>query len=439
LNLFKSSGDPVLAELQWRALEPHFPSKLKKHPETDLLLKLLGNSRFLVDCLVRTPSFIEETIDSPYLKKPKDRKQMDKELNFKKFSKNSEMTVRSVQKTLRQYKYREMIRIGIREISDAPFEEIGLELSHLAASTLEFAQKAALQMARLPESTPFTVLGLGKLGGGDLNFSSDIDLIFIFDAKNPFDAKGPFQSFCRLSETICKMIEERTDDGFAFRVDLDLRPEGKSGPIVNSLDALLTYYEITSSPFAGAASWERAALLKADPVAGDLALGTRTLKELEPFVYRKLIDASIIGGLKTMKEKIDRELKKSMTSGFNVKLGAGGIREIEFFVTAFQLVYGGKEVLLQERNTLKALKGLKELKLLPPEEEQQLREAYIFLRRVENRMQMLDERQVHTLPSESSELKALARRMKFTGTEDFLKKLEEHRAHVSACFEKLAP
>jgi glutamate-ammonia-ligase adenylyltransferase len=433
-KILQASGDPALAESQWRSLEPLLSRLSWKQAGVIPLLKLLGNSRFLVEYLTKHPSALRELVSS--LPKPKGLEKMILDLRLL-FAKNFTGAPPSAQKILRNYKYRETARIAVRDLAGlAPFEEIGRELADLASASVEFAKRAAVHFHASPRASipPFAVIGLGKLGGEDLNFSSDIDILYLYDAEEPerLPRRRDFEFFVRIAETTTRILQERTEDGIGFRVDLNLRPQGRSGPLVNSLEALTLYYEISGAP------WERAAWIKGRPIAGDRRLGERVLKAVEPFVYRKTMDLSAISELKKMKGKIEEELKKSKKGGFHVKLGRGGIREIEFFAQAFQLVYGGKEPRLRERNTLKALEALKELGRAPAEEIDRLKEGYLLLRRIENRLQMLDERQIHTLPTERSELLALARRTGFSDPEGFLEAIREKTGFVAACFERLA-
>jgi len=209
-----------------------------------------------------------------------------------------------------------------------------------------------------------TVIGMGKLGGNELNFSSDIDIIYFYESDkgetsgirdSSGDLKGVVSLhafFNKLGEMISKALSLVTEDGFVFRVDVGLRPEGKSGDMAVSLRSAEIYYESWGQ------SWERTAMLKARPVAGSLELGEQLLKTLQPFVYRKYLDYNLIEDMKNMKQKIDASLTRSMEGETNLKLGRGGIREIEFFIQALQLVYAGKNPLLRERNSLKALDTL---------------------------------------------------------------------------------
>lgn len=434
------SGDPALAESQWVGLRP-FLSQAAAHTDAlRFLFALLGNSRFLVQRLLRSenPSNdIDALVLSPHLLKPKSVDEMVSELEAaRRHAFRNDPA--SAKRILRRFKYREITRIAARDLSGlAPFEEIGRELAALAQAATEIGLSMAHELARKDETAailePFVVLGMGKFGGEDLNFSSDIDLIYVHG--RPHEREGSrtvLEHFCRVSETLTALLHDRTEDGFVFRVDLDLRPEGKSGVIVNSIDALTSYYEESG------AAWERAALTKARPVAGDAELGHETLQQVGPFVFPRLIHTGAVDDLKLMKSKINAELSKNKDGGFHVKLGTGGIREIEFFVTAFQLIYGGKVPELRERHTLTALRLLSRKGLVPAEDATRLQDAYVFLRRIENRLQMDEEHQTHRLPTSAADLDALARRMGFSGNGPFTEALLSKTEFVASCFERLA-
>lgn len=400
---------------------------------------LTHHSYFLTSRLKKNPEWISQILASPFLTTRKEKQDMMKDLLMI-FPSPSSVSFRETQKKLRDYKYFEMGRIIIKDLAGlSPFEDIGYELSALSSSCLEIAQSVVSHLLpwNLPYPRIFTTIGLGKMGGHDLNLSSDIDILYLFDMPNEKilssheETEKIFKYYTTCAEMITRLMQERTEDGIIFRVDLELRPRGKSGPIVNSLDSLLTYYEI-----AGAA-WERSVMIKATPVAGDQSLGQKFTKQISPFVYRRSIDTSVIDDLKKMKEKINQEMPP--LAEYNVKLGKGGIRELEFFVSAFQLIYGGRELLLRERNTLKALRILKELHLVPGEEALALKESYIFLRRIENRLQMLEERQTHTLPADKKVLLNLAKSMGLLSVDQLLSELHQKTNKISKCFEKLAP
>ncbi len=321
---------------------------------------------------------------------------------------------------LRAFKRRRVLLIAARDLlAQSTLVETMAELSRLAEDALEVAVAAV--RARLvaahgdvhaADGGPlgFCVLGMGKLGGGELNFSSDIDLVYVYgdggrgeSAGGPRGAISAREFMSRLAEGVTKAIHQATDDGFVFRVDLRLRPEGTNGPIVNSVANALLYYESWGQ------TWERAAYLKARPVAGDRGLGEVLLHELEPFVFRRYLDYATLEDLKEMKAKVARALAAA-SKGLNVKLGRGGIREVEFVIQSLQLIHAGKDERIRERNSLAALARLVETRYLAADESQRLGEAYRFLRDVEHKIQLVDERQTQVLPSGAGEGR-LARRL----------------------------
>lgn len=424
------TGDVELAERQRERLAPLLPPSVENDPRHPLF-SLLGNSRFLVDYLVAHPAELGELVQTPRWSEVKDGSKMTQELGAR-FAKEFQGTVASAERIIRRYKYPELARIAIRDLAGlASFEETGRELSGLAEASIQTACRAAFHCLGLKQlESSYLILALGKLGGEDLNFSSDVDLLCVYGTRALQKQEALFEGYTKVSETVRKILNDRTEDGLGYRVDLDLRPEGRNGPLANSVEALEKYYEVAG------ASWERLALIKARVVAGDSRLGNECLAVLEPFVYPRTIDSSSIAEIKKMKEKINKEFKKK--GGFHLKLGRGGIREIEFFTSAFQLVYGGKEPKLRETNTLKAIAALEDLKKVPVEDASLLHQAYLFLRRAENRLQMMDERQVHTLPTQPKELGALAQSLGFESSDRFLVELRRRTEGVADCFEKLA-
>jgi len=321
---------------------------------------------------------------------------------------------------LRAFKRRRVLLIAARDLlGRSTLLETMAELSRLAEDALEVAVAAVRSRlvaahgdARREDGAPlgFSVLGMGKLGGGELNFSSDIDLVYVYADGGSESAGGPRgtlsarEFMSRLAEGVTRALHQATDDGFVFRVDLRLRPEGTNGPIVNSLANALLYYESWGQ------TWERAAYLKARTVAGDRALGETLLRELEPFIYRRYLDYATLEDLKQMKAKVERALAAGPDKGTNVKLGRGGIREVEFVVQSLQLIHAGKDERIRERNSLAALARLVETRYLAAEESTRLAEAYRFLRDVEHKIQLVDERQTQVIPVGEGEVQ-LARRL----------------------------
>ena len=259
--------------------------------------------------------------------------------------------------------------------------------------------------------TGLAVIGMGKLGGEELNYSSDIDLMFVYGAEGETagGAEGRVSNgeyFARVCRDVVSLIESVTEDGYVFRVDLRLRPEGRSGAVAHSLAAYQAYHRERAE------LWERQALLKARAAAGDPKVGVRFMDWARDVVYRPGVDARIVPSIRAMKQQIDQELgRRGESLATNVKLGRGGIREIEFIVQALELLYGGDDAWLRERNSLKALFRLTERGYLAPDLGRALSHALVHLRTVEHRLQLLHEFQTHTLPVDAAELGRLARRL----------------------------
>ncbi|HEY0947448.1 MAG TPA: bifunctional [glutamate--ammonia ligase]-adenylyl-L-tyrosine phosphorylase/[glutamate--ammonia-ligase] adenylyltransferase [Opitutaceae bacterium] len=283
----------------------------------------------------------------------------------------------------------------------------------------------------------FAVIALGKLGGEELNFSSDIDLLFLYEGDGACrrdDQPAAFTAaefFARLAETLTRQLSTTTAEGFLFRVDARLRPEGSHGPLVRSLASLEYYYASQGQ------TWERLALLKARTVAGDFALGGELLESLQSFRYPRHPPSSLLAEIAAMKARTEREIVGVEDSGSDLKRGAGGIREIEFIVQSFQLLHAGRYPFLQTHQTAIALEQLERYELLAPADAAFLREAYWFLRQVEHRCQMREEQQTHALPSEPAALEAIARSLQHAGTPEFLQHLAATRRRVRALYETL--
>jgi glutamate-ammonia-ligase adenylyltransferase len=351
----------------------------------------------------------------------------------------------SLARRLRNHKQVEVLRIALRDLEGASVPEVTRDLSGLAARSFEAAVR--FHYRRLcanhgppqgrSESGPsgFCVLGMGKLGGEELNFSSDADVLYVYDkdgrTEGP-DAIDHFAFYARLAEAVTAAVgspQATPEGGFVFRVDLDLRPEGRSGPIVNAVRGLELYYE------GQGAAWERFALLKARPVAGDLSAGEEALRRLHPFVFRKYFDLKAIDEMRQLKARAEKEAARA--PGIDLKLGKGGIREIEFFVQALQLLHGGRDPNLRVRGTLKALERLLYAGLVSSRDRDELSEAYVVLRRLEHRVQMLAERQTHSIPEDPRERERLARRAGYATAEEMERELILHRARVEARFKDL--
>lgn len=303
----------------------------------------------------------------------------------------------------------------------------------LAALEGEFAARHGVLRDREGRVQRLVVFGLGKLGGNELNFSSDVDLVYAYehdgesDGARALDAEG----YCtRLGQQLAKLLDEMTADGFCHRVDLRLRPYGNAGRVAWSFAAMEQYFQREGR------DWERYAWQKARPVAGDIEAGERFLETLRPFVYRRYLDYGALDGLRAMKAAISAEVARKELAD-DIKRGPGGIREIEFLVQALQLIRGGREPELRGRRLLPALDALVAAHHISAEAGDCLTEAYRFLRRLENRLQMLRDAQTHALPDTEAEQARLARGLGYAGWHDLRAALDEQRARVTGEFDAL--
>lgn len=283
------------------------------------------------------------------------------------------------------------------------------------------------------ERQSFVVFGLGKLGGGELNFSSDVDLVYAYPQQGESDGARSLDSeayFTRLGQRLAQLLGDITSDGFSHRVDLRLRPYGNSGRLALSFAAMEHYFQTEGR------DWERYAWVKARPVAGDITAGERCLESLRPFVYRRYLDYTALDGLREMKAMIAAEVEKRELAD-HLKLGPGGIREIEFLVQALQLIHGGREPVLRQRSLLKAMQMLVQAGHLPEATAEKLKAAYLFLRRVENRVQMLRDEQTHSLPQDALMRYRIARGLNYANATELENALQVHRDFVSEEFSRL--
>ncbi len=300
---------------------------------------------------------------------------------------------------------------------------VSAAIDHLLLSSHEARKLQLKNVARPSEGSGLVVLGMGKLGARELNYSSDIDLVVFFDEQAGIlsDPDDAIDIFPRLMRRLVRIMQERTGDGYVFRTDLRLRPDPGATPLAVSIDAAMVYYEGRGQ------NWERAAFIKARPVAGDIAAGDRFLRDLTPFVFRKYLDYAAISDIHSIKRQIHAHKGHGAIAvkGHNVKLGRGGIREIEFFAQTQQLIAGGRMPALRSRATEETLHELTKAKWIDEETCEELTEAYWFLRDVEHRIQMVRDEQAHLLPETEGELKRIAYMMGFSDTPSFSESLVE--------------
>jgi glutamate-ammonia-ligase adenylyltransferase len=404
----------------------------------EALVLLCGGSRLVPALLARAPHLLRRAARSPFLARPRTEPSL-RRLLVRATRRIAPEDVEGFHRLLRRVRAREVVRIVLRDLRRARVKEVTDELSALATACLDAAVRFHDRRLRARHGAPegflarepgagFCVLAMGKLGARELNFSSDVDLIYVYDRDGTTTGERPithFAYFAKLAEHVTDAIARPTEDGFVFRVDLNLRPDGRSGPIVNSVRAAELYYQSFGR------TWERNALVKARPAAGDLAVGDELLRQLEPFVWRRSLDSGVVAEIQAMKARIDA--RAGAEGREDLKLGRGGIREAEFFVSALQLLHGGREKLLRERAVLPALDRLLFAGLVPPRDRDELADAYLFLRRAEHRVQMVDGAQTHHLPGGEDRL-ALARSMGYATVEAFEEALAAHRERVARLF-----
>lgn len=351
-----------------------------------------------------------------------------------------------LQKALRIFRRRWMFRIVWRDLlGEADLEETMGAMTELADACIDGAvtwlyaescREWGTPMGTDPvtgehAAQPMLVIGMGKLGARELNLSSDIDLIFAFPASGETEgARRRIDNqvfFGRLGQKVIRALDQATADGFVFRVDMRLRPNGQSGPLAMSFGALETYYQNQGR------EWERYALIKARVVSGPNEHASHLQQLLHPFIYRRYIDFSAFESLREMKKLIQREVRRRSLEN-NIKLGAGGIREIEFVVQAFQLIRGGREPVLQERRLREVLSALGSMELLPEDVVADLDRAYVFLRDTEHALQGIADQQTQTLPSDDMNRARVALILGYSDWERLAEDLQAHRDRVNAHF-----
>ncbi len=409
--------------------------------QADLLKKAFVFSDFAFKNMERFPQMAKKLIKSGDLFRSYKPGEYHKRLeNALKHIENETELMSALRKT-RRY---EMTRIACRDLGKkAGLFETMSDLSAFADACLHHAllslEKWHMEKYGAPAASDgslqkLVIIGMGKLGAKELNFSSDIDLIFLYpDSGNTKGKKTGITNhdfFTKLCRSLIRVIGSNTHEGMVFRVDTNLRPYGESGPLVMSFDMAESYYHEQGR------EWERYAWIKARAVAGDTVSGEKFLKSLNSFVYRRYLDYGVFESLREMKEKISLEVRRRGMKD-NIKLGPGGIREIEFFGQIFQLIRGGVIPALQERGILKVLETLLTEKFINTKVKNELEKAYVFLRNTEHRLQEYSDSQTHVLPKDSKEKERLALSMEFDSWENFYTGLKNNMANVHAHFNRL--
>ena len=408
----------------------------------ECLPRVLAGSEFVARALVAQPALLNGLAGSGDLQRTYAPNELHSRLTQALVGVADEADLK---RRLRLFRHRETVRVAFRDLAGfADLHEVIATMSAIGDACISQSLAQLLAWAKQKHGTPigvrsgreatFVVLGMGKLGGRELNFSSDVDLIFAYteegDVHDVLAGSQPLSNhefFIRLGQALIGSLAESTADGFVFRVDMRLRPNGASGPLVLCFDATELYYQTHGR------DWERYALIKARVVGGDGAAGESLLERLKPFVFRKYLDYGAFEAIRSMKVLIEREIaRKGMRE--HVKLGPGGIREIEFIGQAMQLIRAGREPPLQCRPILQVLARLAERAYLPAPACQELSDAYVFLRNVEHRLQMVADQQTHLLPHDAEGQMRLAFSMDAPDWTAFLSELDTYRQRVRAHF-----
>lgn len=423
-DILARSGDPAAGRADLARFDKAYADRAGpcfpwNNPKARLLLHIFGNSRTLSDRLIANPSLADGIVSSPHIGKRKPKDALLKEIE-EMLSVMRPGDTEGINRALRLFKYREMIRLAAQDLAcTIGVREMLAEWSDVADVIVDKAYRLAFEglcgrFGRPAQGagTPCTgvVIALGKLGAGELNLSSDIDIIILYasDDGGAADKNGNSTTanefYTELAIMMTRTLAQVTPDGFLFRVDHDLRPEGKQGPLANSIVAAERYYEYFGR------GWERQALIRARPAAGDFALGMRFIESVRPFVYRRSISIDDLTHMRDMKEKMTREAS-SRPASMDIKLGRGGIRELEFLVQALQQLYGGAHPSVRNPRTFEAIDSLASLGLIHPHSASMLANSYASLRRIENMLQVEGDLQTHRLPDDESAALSLARRM----------------------------
>jgi glutamate-ammonia-ligase adenylyltransferase len=417
---------------------PEYKERLDKHIYE--VSNLFSYSQFLANYCIKNPHSLFRAIEQ--LDNPFNTDELKEELRslFRSIT-----TINEGMNLVRNFRKDYFLILTLQDILKInSLQDVMLHMSNLAdailSESLNFVESFLKQRYGEPENNSLSLISLGKLGAQELNYSSDVDVIFVYKKEGEtsgirtisgikINKISAFEYYTKLVEEFSRFLSANTDNGFAYRVDLRLRPQGQRGSLVMSLSSYEEYYESWGQ------LWERAVLIRARPIAGDGELGNQFLNIIKPFVYRKYLDFDAIDEIRKMKSQVEQIKGGSFSR--DIKRGYGGIREIEFFIQIFQLIYGGKYPILRERSTFKGLHKLLQKGFIGYEDYAQLLDNYIFLRTLEHRLQQLNDIQTHTMPSDEKELKILSKKMGFRNTQSFLEELSDRRKKVRTIYDSL--
>ncbi len=423
-DILKRTPDPDRALNNWERFihtlaspEFHYNMLLSQPMRLEILLHVFASSQFLADTLVRSPGFLDWVMEPDVLHRPLNRDELEEELRAagRICSGHPEWLTK-----LRRFRRRCLLRIGIRDIClGLSLRQTIHELSLLAEACLQVGLERALEKlaaeGRIPEGLDdvkgqFCIMALGKLGGDELNYSSDIDLVALCSdgpsgGTGGKDDAGRRRFFSLLMENLRADLSTHTEEGYVYRVDLRLRPFGGAGELISSVSSLVNYYRRSAS------LWEVQAAIKMRPVAGNLRLGFDFLGRIQPIITERRSQREIVASIERMRSAHLNPRSQGLIPAIDVKSGLGGLRDIEFLVQGLQLLHAAEAPRRLEGHTLMALEAFSEVGLLSAPVVEQLKQDYIFLRRIEHYLQILEDRQTHTLPRDPREIDALAKRV----------------------------
>jgi [glutamine synthetase] adenylyltransferase / [glutamine synthetase]-adenylyl-L-tyrosine phosphorylase len=429
-----------------------FLTLLSENPETmRLLIRLFADSQFLTDLFLNRPELIDTLIRVDLTRIEKTRHEMLAELQA---AVNEQGDLQGKLNALRRHKTEEFIRIGLHDLGGAvQLERVLKQLSDLAAACLQCALQLTideLQEKFGPISkAKFAVLGMGKMGGRELDYNSDLDLVFIYNASEDAQSRGGPRGklavhdfYVRVGQKLITYLSAPTEEGIAYKIDMQLRPSGKSGPLVCSLEGFREYHKTSSL------LWERQALIKARFVAGDPELGKEIEKIAESFAYGGGLDREGVNEIHHLRMRMERELAGEDETRFNLKKGRGGLVDIEFLTQMLQLAHSYRYPKLKRRETLRALAALRDHKILKQTEYQLLSDGYLFLRRLDHRLRLERDQSIDAFEREPGRLEGIAQALGYDGSkrsrksngsragQKLVQDYESRRERIRACYER---
>jgi len=434
-------ADPDLALMNLAAFiagvgaRTSFLALLEQHPPTrQVLIRLFASSRYLSTVFIRHPEMLDTLVRSDLVRPRGEAAKLDEELSGL-MAATSDFEQRL--DALRSLRHQEFLRIAIADLAgDLELEDVQSELTILAETVLRHALALAISettaSGRVRRAPALCVLGMGRLGSGEMSYNSDLDLIFVFDdsAGDVYSAEAA----TRVAQKLVAILEAPTREGYCYKLDLRLRPSGHAGPLVTSLVAFRDYHRSSS------AVWERQALVRGRVVAGDAALGEAVEAARNEFVFGRSLTGAEVAEIAAMRERMEHEIGAESKHRLNIKQGAGGLVDVEFVAQMMALRYGGKHRELRERATARLLDGLARCELISPSDYESLEQGCRFLLRLENRLRIETDQAAWALSTDPADLTPLARRMGYEGADAAARLLDElarRRGEIRDCFTRI--